>query len=103
MSDAAPHSQTQSQRRAEITEAALAVLSRDGYAALTARKVAAEADLSLGHITYNFSGMDEVMAEAYRMLSTRLRAASDAGSAIAAPDARLAAFLRVGFAEPFLT
>ena len=83
-------------------EAALRVLGREGHAGLTARKVAAEAGLALGHITYNFSGMDEVLAEAYRLLSARLRAASDTGQSTT-PKARLTAFLHAGFTEAFLT
>jgi TetR/AcrR family transcriptional regulator, transcriptional repressor of bet genes len=43
-------SQTQTDRRSEIAEAALRVLAREGHAGLTARKVAAEAGLALGHI-----------------------------------------------------
>jgi AcrR family transcriptional regulator len=95
-------SQTQTDRRAEIAQAALRVLGREGPVGLTARKVAAEAGLALGHITYNFTGMDEVLAEAYRLLSARLRAASDV-DAQAPPQARLSAFLRAGFAGDFLT
>ncbi|MFO1203660.1 MAG: TetR family transcriptional regulator C-terminal domain-containing protein [Tabrizicola sp.] len=98
----APRSQTQTDRRTAIAEAALRVLGREGHAGLTARKVAAEAGLALGHITYNFSGMDEVLAEAYRLLSAQLRAASDTAPP-ATPQARLSAFLRAGFAGDFLT
>jgi TetR/AcrR family transcriptional regulator, transcriptional repressor of bet genes len=97
-----PRSQTQTDRRSEIALAALRVLGREGHAGLTARKVAAEAGLALGHITYNFNGMDEVLAEAYRLLSAQLRAASDAPLP-ASPQDRLSAFLRAGFAGDFLT
>jgi AcrR family transcriptional regulator len=97
-----PRSQTQTDRRTTIAEAALRVLGREGHAGLTARKVAAEAGLALGHITYNFSGMDDVLAEAYRLLSARLRAASDSDPK-ASPQARLSAFLRAGFTSDFLT
>jgi DNA-binding transcriptional regulator YbjK len=103
MTEAPPRSQTRTDRRIEIAEAALRVLGREGHAGLTARRVATEAGLSLGHITYNFTGMDEVLAEAYRLLSTRLRAASDASLSAAMPKDRLAAFLRAGFSDDFLT
>ena len=46
----APTPRSDARRRA-LAEAALRVLGREGYARLTARKVAAEAGLSLGHIT----------------------------------------------------
>ena len=91
-------------RRRDIAEAARRVLAREGYAQLSARKVAAEAGLSLGHITYNFSGMDDVLAEAYRVTSDQLREASMRSLATAASDplARLEAFLRAGFTDEFL-
>lgn len=90
-------------RRQAIAEAALRVLSREGHARLTARKVAAEAGLALGHITYNFASMDEVLAEAYRLASDRLQAAGSAALA-GQGDAfeRVSAFLRAGFAAEFL-
>lgn len=65
--------------------------------------VAADAGISLGHITYHFSGMDEVLAEAYRLLSARLREASDAALTGSWPEDRLDAFLRAGFTDSFLT
>lgn len=91
-------------RRKDIAEAARRVLEREGYAQLSARKVAAEAGLSLGHITYNFEGMDEVLSEAYRLTSAQLRAASTRSLATSSDDplARLEAFLSAGFAEEFL-
>lgn len=93
-----------SDRRAQIARAALAVMAREGVAQVTARRVVAEAGLSLGHLTYNFAGMDDVLSEAYRLLSADLAMASEAALAAAeGPAARVAAFLRAGFAPPFLT
>ncbi|MCL4068288.1 TetR family transcriptional regulator [Pseudomonas sp. GX19020] len=90
-------------RREEILDATERVLRRDGYSGLTARKVAAEAGFSLGHITYNFSGMDEVLSETYRRLSGRLReSTANAGCADAPPLARLAGFLDAAFTPEFL-
>lgn len=102
MTEAPTRTKIQNDRREEIAKAALRVLGRDGHAGLTARKVAAESGLALGHISYNFTGMDDVLAEAYRLLSARLRAASNDGGA-ATPQARLRAFLRAGFNDDFLT
>lgn len=92
-------------RRREIAEAALRCLERLGYAELTARKVAAEAGMSLGHISYHFSGMDEVLAEAYRLAADRLQAASDAKIIMpgATPAERLEAFLKAGFTDDVLS
>lgn len=102
MNNAQALTQIQTDRRGEIAEAALRVLGRYGHAGLTARKVAAEAGLALGHITYHFKGMDEVLSEAYRLLSARLRAASNDGMALP-PKSRLRAFLHAGFSDTFLT
>lgn len=79
-------------------------LKRDGYAALTARKVAQAAGLSLGHLTYSFVDMDELLAETYRLASDSLRHATDLelDSAGEDPWARLEGFLRAGFAPEIL-
>lgn len=91
-------------RRREIVEAALRCLERVGYADLTARKIAAEAKMSLGHITYHFADMDEVLAETCLLASERLQAAADARITMpgATPAERLEAFLKAGFSEEFL-
>ncbi len=91
-------------RRAEIIEAALICLSRHGYASLTARKIAAEAQMSLGHITYHFKDMDEVLAEAFRLVAERLMKATDQRLEMpgATPAERLEAFLKSGFTPDFL-
>ncbi len=92
-------------RRREIAEAALRCLERVGYAELTARKIAAEARMSLGHISYHFSGMDEVLAEACALAAERLQAAGEANISMpgATPAERLEAFLKAGFTEDFLS
>jgi len=92
------------ERRRQIAEAALRVMQAEGYAAVTARKVAAEAGMALGHITYNFSGMDEVMAETYRLVSERLRSATRIMATHDGSDPldQLAEFLGAGFTPEFL-
>jgi TetR/AcrR family transcriptional regulator, transcriptional repressor of bet genes len=92
-------------RRREIAEAALRCLERVGYAELTARKIATEANMSLGHISYHFTGMDEVLAEACRLASEKLQAAGDAKISMpgATPAERLEAFLKAGFTDEFLS
>jgi AcrR family transcriptional regulator len=91
-------------RRCEILEAALRCLERVGYAELTARKIAAEAGISLGHITYHFADMDEVLAETCLLASERLQVAADAKITMpgATPAERLEAFLKAGFSDEFL-
>lgn len=90
-------------RREAITRAALAVLRREGHSGLTARKVAAEAGLSLGHLSYHFTGMDEVLTEAFALAMQDLDdAVTPAGGGPAAPRERLAAALRAGFSQAAL-
>lgn len=49
------------QRRAELTEAALRVMARDGAWALTTRALAAEAGLAHGSVHYAFSSKAEIV------------------------------------------
>ena len=91
-------------RRAAIVRAALGVLQREGYAAVTARKIAAEAGMSLGHISYHFTNMDEVMSEAYRLASDLLletEARLDKGAGTARD--RFAALIAAGFTDEILS
>ena len=95
--------QKSTDRKRDLAAAALRCLQRDGYAALTARKIAAEAGMSLGHISYHFASMDTLLAAAYELASDNLRAV---GSQLLADKAsaidRLWAFLQAGFAPDFL-
>ena len=95
---------TRPDRRAEIAQAAMECLKRDGYAALTARKVAAAAGLSLGHLTYSFADMDELLSETYRLASDALRQTTGMKLESAGQDpwARLEGFLRASFAPEIL-
>lgn len=63
---------TSEARRAEIIEAAFQCIKEVGYAKLTARKIAEHPNISLGHITYNFKDMNEVLVETYRYTSNLL-------------------------------
>ena len=95
--------QKSTDRKRDLAAAALRCLQRDGYAALTARKIAAEAGMSLGHISYHFASMDALVAEAYTMASADLRAAgTQLQAAKATPLDRLEAFLLAGFTPEFL-
>lgn len=86
-------------RRRDIVEAAFDCLRDGGHAALTARKIAARSDISLGNITYHFKTMDDVLEETYRFASARLAAATrDAlDLTFERPEDELAAFLEAGF------
>ena len=91
-------------RKRDLAAAALRVLQRDGYAGVTARKIAAEAGMSLGHISYHFPSVDALLAEAYALASDQLREAGSLRLAVkASPQDRLEAFLLAGFTPEFLT
>ncbi|MFF4055551.1 TetR/AcrR family transcriptional regulator [Streptomyces sp. NPDC001668] len=53
------------ERRTRILDAALDVLDTDGAGGLTHRKVAARADVPLGSVTYHFSSLAELQAQAF--------------------------------------
>lgn len=93
-----------SERRRDLAEAALACLRRDGHAQLTARKVAAQAGVSLGHITYHFKDMQDLLAEAYHLASQELLEATlaDLDRSGGTAEDRLRAFLWAGFTPRFL-
>ena len=92
------------ERRRDLAQAALACLRRDGHALLTARRVAAEAGVSLGHITYHFNDMQDLLAEAYHLASQELLDATlaDLDRSSGSAEDRLRAFLWAGFAPQFL-
>ena len=60
------------ERKAAIIEAAVKVIQQVGYARLTARKIAEHPNIALGHITYNFKDMNEILVETYRYTSKQL-------------------------------
>jgi DNA-binding transcriptional regulator YbjK len=62
------------QRRDRIIDACLDVVVAHGVAGTSHRKVAAEAGVPLGSMTYHFAGMDELLREAFTRFAT---AASD--------------------------
>ena len=53
------------ERRDRIIAAALDVIAESGVAGASHRKIAARADVPLGSMTYHFTGMDEVLREAF--------------------------------------
>jgi AcrR family transcriptional regulator len=75
-----------------------------GYAKITARKIAERSHSSLGHISYHFKNMNEVLIETYRYASGILSQATqqDLNQSSADPIEQLRAFISTGFSEPFL-
>jgi DNA-binding transcriptional regulator YbjK len=58
-------------RKAEILDAVLTIVGRDGMAGLSMRALAAEADIPLGATTYYFTTKSELVAEAFRRHAAR--------------------------------
>lgn len=86
-------------RRLQIARAALECLQEVGYSELTARKISAKAGMSLGHITYHFKDMTQVLQAAFTLAAEMVQEAGR--EALIAPGGtaaeRLARFLRAGF------
>ena len=92
-------------RRAQIASAALRCLQQVGHAGLTARKVAAEAGISLGHISYHYKDMTEVLVAAFTLAAQEVQAAGRAQLDVRGGTAteRLDRFLRAGFTLDLMT
>ena len=92
-------------RRAQIASAALRCLQQVGHAGLTARKVAAEAGISLGHISYHYKDMGAVLVAAFTLAATEVQAAGRAVLEMrgGTPTERLERFLRAGFTPDLMT
>ncbi|MHC2107815.1 TetR/AcrR family transcriptional regulator [Methylobacterium sp. CM6246] len=56
-------------RRARIVQATLDVIAEHGVAGTTHRRVAVAADVPLGSMTYHFSGLDELLTQAFTLLA----------------------------------
>lgn len=76
-------------RRDRIIDACLEVIARSGVAGTSHRRVAAQAGVPLGAMTYYFAGMDDLLQQAFTRFATtisdrferRMAAAADADAA----------------------
>ncbi|MER5647675.1 TetR family transcriptional regulator [Streptosporangium sp. NPDC002524] len=79
-------------RRDRLIDAALTVIAERGVAGTTHREIARVADVPLGSMTYHFTSLEEVIAEAFtrhadavaRVFDERLGAAGDREAAVEA-------------------
>ncbi|MGW5636068.1 TetR/AcrR family transcriptional regulator [Streptomyces sp. NPDC003832] len=69
--------QTDPQRRERILAATLDLVADEGVAGVSHRKIAARAGVPLGSMTYHFSGMDEVLREAFGRFADHIVAVFD--------------------------
>ncbi|MEE1930802.1 TetR family transcriptional regulator [Streptomyces sp. TRM 70351] len=60
------------QRRERILAATLDLIADEGVAGISHRKIAARAGVPLGSMTYHFSGIDQLLAQAYRRFTDHI-------------------------------
>src|SRR5690348_6027543 len=60
------------ERKIRIVDAAIDVVARNGVAGTTMRRIAAEADVPLGSLTYHFTGLDDLLAQAFERHAERM-------------------------------
>lgn len=63
---------TDPQRRERILAATLDHIADEGVAGVSHRKIAARADVPLGSMTYHFSGIDELLREAFTRFADQI-------------------------------
>jgi TetR/AcrR family transcriptional regulator, regulator of biofilm formation and stress response len=66
------------ERKARILDAALAVIAERGVHATTHRRIAAEAAVPLGSLTYYFDGIDQIFEQAFAQLAEGMSARYEA-------------------------
>ena len=71
---AVPKTVDREQRRTEIAETFLALVAREGFEAVTTRRLAAELGIATGALWYYFSNFDEVLVRAFRLVFARTNA-----------------------------
>ncbi|MFE0450162.1 TetR/AcrR family transcriptional regulator [Streptomyces sp. NPDC058914] len=69
---------TDPQRRERIIAATLDLIAEEGIARVSHRKIAARAGVPLGSMTYHFSGMDDLLREAFGRFTDHIVAVFDA-------------------------
>lgn len=62
-------------RKDRIVDATIRVIAEHGVAGTTHRLIAAAADVPLGSLTYHFSGLDDLRAQAFRRHAERMSVA----------------------------
>jgi TetR/AcrR family transcriptional repressor of bet genes len=87
-----------------LIEATARCLARDGLAGTSVRQVAAEAGVSPGLVRHHFEGMQDLVAETYRVTGKQIAAILDEALTASGPSAaaRLHAFIETSFKPPLL-
>ncbi|MDX3225060.1 TetR/AcrR family transcriptional regulator [Streptomyces sp. ME19-01-6] len=64
--------QTDPRRRARILAATLDLIVDEGVAGVSHRKIATRADVPLGSMTYHFTGIDDLLREAFALFADHI-------------------------------
>ena len=72
MASERPNGAEETTARTALLNAAERLMLSDGYAAVTSRRVAAEADVNPGLVYYYFGPMDSLLIEVFRRRATRM-------------------------------
>ena len=59
-------------RKLRIVDAAIEVIASHGVAGTTSRRIAAAADVPLGSLTYHFTGLDDLLGQAFQRHAERM-------------------------------
>lgn len=86
-------------RRETLVEAALRCLAREGHAGVSVRRIAAEANVSVGMINHLFTSIDRLVAQAYESLANGITDGliATAEQAGGSPRERLAQLIEASF------
>ena len=89
-------------RRQSLIDACAHTLAHKGAHGASVRAICTEAGVSAGLLRHYFAGIDDLVAETYRVVGARVQAALDdaVASAEQTPEARLIAYLAASFAPP---
>ena len=100
VSQRTPRKRAADGRRAQLVEAAARVVSREGVAAATTRRIAEEAGLPQGLVHYWFTSKDELIQEVITSLLHQFEAAATApaGADVQDPAAYVLSAFRAAFA-----
>jgi AcrR family transcriptional regulator len=93
-----------SETQEQILDAAMYCIVRDGVEGASMRRVAREADVSLGLLSYHFDDKRTLIVAAFQLITDRLFAASlETLEGLENPEDRVRAYIRNAFTEEFLT
>jgi TetR/AcrR family transcriptional repressor of bet genes len=91
-------------RKARFVEATLSCLQQFGFQGTSIRRICAEAGVSIGLLNHHYASKDELVADAYRTVTSRIGTLLRAAVEAAPEDARaqLGAYFSASFSDEIL-